>query len=251
MKIFIPICLLLFSTTYLFAQQKQVISRDTINIHGFIYDNSGKGVNFMHIQSTQLETEHNTFKVAAYTNDRGYFELKGAKFNDTLTIGPDIHYNLSPYYNMGSRFLAIYLPPAKVLNITPTTPFVISQKRKYPRAKPSFTVTSAENKPVDNIVNIAAQYPGGITELEAFIKQNLQYPESAVKANLEGMVEVNFTITKEGNHKDFKILRGISDDCDDEVLRVLKKSPNWQPALDHNQPVSMQQSISIQFKLTD
>ncbi len=244
-------CLLTLCVTGLFAQQKQVISRDTINIHGYIYDNSGKGVNFLRIESTQLETEHNTFKLGTYTNERGYFELKGAKLNDTLTLGPDIHYNLPAYYNNGSRLLLITLPPARVVDNTPTTPVVVSQKRKYPKVIRSFTVTPTENKTNTDIVNTDAQYPGGIFQLEAFIKQNIQYPESALKANMEGIVQVGFTITKDGYHREFKVLRGLSDDCDEEVLRVLKKSPNWQPALDHNQPVAMQETIAVQFKLTD
>jgi TonB family protein len=249
MKILLS-CLLAACTTTLLAQQKQVITRDTINIHGYIYDNAGKGVNFMRIESTQLEIEHNTFKVGAYTNERGYFELKGARFNDTLTIGPDIRYDLPLYYNKGSRLMVINLPPSKVVDINSHAPFVIAQKRKYPKVAPSFTVTPVEKINTD-IVNTAAQYPGGISQLEAFIKQNIQYPESALKANLEGLVQISFTISKEGYHKDFKILRGVSDDCDDEALRVLKKSPNWEPALDHNQPVATQETITIQFKLTD
>lgn len=251
MKILLS-CLFAICTTSLFAQQKPyTLKRDTINLHGYIYDSSGKGVNFLHIESTQLETEHNTFKLGTYTNDRGYFELKGAKFNDTLTIGPDIHYDIPPYYNRGSRYVVIYLPVAKVISANGGVPFVISQKRKYPRVTPSFTVTPVENKTITDLGMASAQYPGGIEQLEAFIKQNIEYPESAVKANLEGVVEIGFTVTKDGYHKDFKILRGISSDCDDQVLKALKKSANWQPALDHNQPVAMQEIIAIEFKLTD
>jgi len=249
MKILLT-CLLTLSTIGLFAQQKKVISRDTINIHGYIYDNAGKGVNFMRIESTQLDLEHNTFKLGTYTNERGFFELKGAKFNDTLTVGPDINYDLPKYYNKGSRLLIINLPRPKVVDNS-ATPFLIIQKRKYPKVTPSFTVTSAENKTDNNIVMANAEYPGGLSQLELFLKENIQYPESALKANLEGIVQVSFAITKDGYHRNFKILRGVSDDCDDEVLRVLRKSPNWQPALNNNQPVAMQEMISVQFKLTE
>lgn len=236
----------------LFAQQKPyTVKRDTINLHGYIYDSGGKGVDFLHVESTQLETDHNTFKLGTYTNERGYFELKGARFNDTLTIGPDIHYDIPPYYNRGSRYVVIYLPAAKVVSVNAGAPFVISQKRKYPRMTPSFTVTPTESKPITDIGMANAQYPGGMEQLESFIKQNVEYPESAVKANLEGVVQISFTVTKDGYHKDFKVLRGISNDCDEQVLKALKKSANWQPALDHNQPVAMQETIGIEFKLTD
>jgi len=244
--------LLIACNTSVFAQQKPYkVKRDTINLHGYIYDNSGKPVDFMLIQSTQLDVEHNTFRVNGRTNDRGYFELKGAKFNDTLSIGPDIHYNIPPVYNQGSRFMVIYLPPAKVASVNQGGPFVISQKRKYPKITPSFTVTPIDDKTTNDNETANAQYPGGIAQLEAFIRQNIQYPESALKANLEGIVQVNFTIAKDGSRRDFKLVRGVGDDCDTEVLKVLKKSANWQPAIDHGQPVAMQETISIEFKLTD
>ena len=60
----------------LFAQQKPyTVKHDTINLHGFIYDSNGKPVDFIYIESTQLDFEHNTFKASTRTNDRGYFEL--------------------------------------------------------------------------------------------------------------------------------------------------------------------------------
>ena len=252
MKKIILSCFLIGSSISLFAQQKSyVVTRDTINLRGYIYDNSGKPVNFIHIESTQLETEHNTFKLGTYTNDRGFFELKGAKFNDTLTIGPDIHYDIPPIFNKGSRYFMVYLPLPKVVDITASAPLVIEQKRKYPKVTPSFTVTPATNLANNDNVTSTPQYPGGIAQLQDYIKKNIQYPESAVKNNLEGIVQISFTVTKDGNHKDYKILRGVSDDCDNEVLRVIKKSPKWQPALDHDQPVAMQETLAILFKLTD
>ncbi len=244
-------CLLLLFTTCLFAQQKKTITRDTINIHGYVYDNTGKPVYNIYVESTALETEHNTFKIGAFTNDRGYFTLKAAKLNDTITIGPDVHYDAQIYYNHGSRFLAIYLPPAKMVEANSGSPYLITQKRRSPKPQATYTVTPIDSK-INNDANLSpAKYPGGAGQLEAFIKQNLQYPENAVKANMEGIVQVTFTITKDGIHKDFKILRGVSDECDDEVLKVLKKTPNWQPALDHDQPVAMQVMLSVQFKLVD
>jgi TonB family protein len=243
--------LLLLCTTCLFAQQPYVVKRDTINMHGYIYDSSGKPINFLHIESTQLETEHNTFKLGAYTNDQGYFELKGARFNDTLTLGPDIHYDLPPYYNMGSRYLVIYLPPAKVVDMSQAGAIVIAQKRKYPKTTASFTVTPSDNKTGKENISLTPRYPGGTSQLEEYLKQNIHYPEKAIINNMEGIVQISFTVTKEGYHKDIRVVRGISDECDEEVLRVIKKSPNWEPALDHNQPVAMQETLSVQFKLTD
>ncbi|HEY0246367.1 MAG TPA: energy transducer TonB, partial [Mucilaginibacter sp.] len=131
------------------------------------------------------------------------------------------------------------------------TPILVTQKRKYPKVTPSFTVTPTENLGKVQTVTTPAQFPGGIDQLDDFIKKNIQYPESALKKNIEGTVLISFTITKDGYHRDYKILKGLSLDCDDEVLRVIKKSPNWQPAIDHDQAVAVQEIVSVEFKLTD
>jgi TonB family protein len=242
------ICFALILSVAALAQQ--TISRDTINIHGYIYEDGGKPVNFMYVQSTQNELEHNTFKLGAFTNERGYFELKGARLNDTLTLGPDINYNLKPIYNRGSRMIVVYLPVPKTVDVTAGGPVVISAKRQSPKVVATFKVTPTENKAKD-ADRQEAKYPGGKDALMNFIRQNIQYPLSAIKANVEGEVEVLFTVTKEGSHKNFKVMRGLTNECDEQVLQALRKSANWEPAYNNGQAVAMQESVTVQFKLTD
>jgi TonB family protein len=245
-------CLFVLFINCLFAQQKPtVIKRDTINIHGFIYDDEGKPLKLAHVQSAQLETENNYFKAGTYTDASGYFYLKGAQTNDTLTVGPDIRYDIPAYYNKGSRFMVIYLPPIKVNDINSGKPIEIVQKRHTSRLVPSFTILPFSNAGNTIASTTAAEYPGGISELENFIKQNLVYPERAIKSNLEGTVEIEFTVNDQGKVTNDKILKGINTDIDDEVVRILKKAPHWKPAVNADRPVPSLQRISVLFKLTD
>jgi TonB family protein len=245
-------CLFTLIISCLFAQQKSTaIKRDTINIHGFIYDNDGKPLKLAHVQSAQLETEHNYFKAGTYTDASGYFYLKGAQTNDTLTVGPDIRYDIPAYYNKGSRYVVIYLPPVKVNDINSGKPIEIVQKRRIARSISSFTILPFSDAGNTTASTSSAQYPGGIGELENFIKQNLTYPERAIKSNLEGTVEIEFTINDQGKVTNDKILKGINPDIDDEVIRVLKKAPYWKPAINADRPVPSLQRISVLFKLTD
>jgi TonB family protein len=246
------ISLLVLYGTCLFAQQKQyTIKRDTINLHGYVYDNLGKPVKLLHLQSSQLETDHNTFKIGTYTDANGFFELKGAKFNDTITIGPDVHYDIPPYYNKDSRYILIYLPPAKVNDITAEKPFTITQKRKFPKVTPSFKIDPMTDMGNHQYVTTAAQYPGGISELESYIEKTIIYPAAAIKNNTEGTVQISFTVDKNGSCKDYKTVRGIGSGCDEEVIRAIRRSPKWKPAIDHDNAVDVQQTLSVQFKLTD
>ncbi len=242
----------LLSATTLFAQQKSYsLKRDTINLHGYVYDSNGKPAKTMHIQSSQLDVEHNTFKIGTYTDLSGYFELKGAKFNDTITIGPDVHYDIPPYYNKDSRYLIIYLPPAKVIDINSASPVVVSQRRKFPKATPTFKIDPMTDISTHRNLTTPAEYPGGLNEFESFILKTIVYPSAALKNNAEGTVQIAFTVDKDGGHSDYKILKGIGYGCDDEVIRAIRRSPKWKPAVDHDIPVAVQQTISVQFKLTD
>ncbi|MGZ3755317.1 MAG: energy transducer TonB [Mucilaginibacter sp.] len=245
-------CLLALLCGSAFAQQKPyTIQVDTINLHGFIYDNAGKPIKLMHIQSAQRETVHNYFKAGAYTDASGYFELKGAKFNDTLTIGPDIRYDIPPYYNKGSRFIAVYLPPAKVTDINSDKPFEIVQKRRSAKMVSPFTIQPFTDVGISQNVTAQAEYPGGISALQDFIKQNLVYPEKAIKANAEGTVQVSFTVNVEGKVTDCKTLKGIGFDCDEELIHVLKKAAKWKPAVDTDRPVAVQEMVTLVFRLSD
>ncbi len=95
-----------------------------------------------------------------------------------------------------------------------------------------------------------ANFPGGEMALSQFIAKNLQYPMQARENGVEGKVEVRFLIDKNGNLKDIEILQGIGSGCDQEIERVLRKSPTWTPAKYKGQSVGIYKKMAISFELT-
>lgn len=131
-------CSFLLLTTAVLAQDKSVtITRDTINLRGYIYQSDGKPAKYQRIESSyqQIYYTNYNFKLGTSTDSNGYFELKGARPYDTLDISSRELYNIGPYYNRGSRYMVIYLPPLKTFAINSDTPIVISQKRHMPKEK--------------------------------------------------------------------------------------------------------------------
>jgi len=234
-----------------FAAQKTdtVIKRDTINLRGYIYDEFGKPVKHLHIQSTQLDVQYNQFKVNCWTDTSGYFELKGAKFNDTLTFTPHAIYNTPPIYNKNSRYMVVYLS-SKVVDLNSSTPIAIIHKRLYPKITPSFKVTAYEGNIDYFDVHTPPRFRAGIEKFEEYIKSNLEYPENALKNNAEGTVKIEFTVERDGSLTNFKILNGIGYGCDEAVIKVLKKSAWWVPAIDDGRPYAMKQTVTVNFTLT-
>jgi len=249
LRLFIAFMLIAVSS---FASRKTdtVIKRDTINLRGYIYDEYGNPIKFVHIQSTQMDVQYNHYKVNCWTDTSGYFELKGAKFNDTLTITEHAIYNTRPIYNRNSRYMVVYLS-TKVADLNSSTPIAITHKRLYPKITSSFKIKAYDSGGDYFEVHAPAHFRTGIEKFEQFIKDNVEYPESAIKNNAEGTVQVEFTVERDGRLTNFKILNGIGYGCDEAVIKVLKKSAWWVPAVDNGLPYAMKQTVTVNFALTD
>lgn len=107
-----------------------------------------------------------------------------------------------------------------------------------------------DNKPEDNeayktaAVEVLPKYPGGIQKLYVFIKKNYIIPEEINDdESSRGGVFVSFIIEKDGRVSNISILRDIGYGSGKELERVLKLSPNWNPAMKEGNPVRCLYSI--------
>jgi TonB family protein len=233
-----------------FAQQRQ-ISKDTINLRGIVYNAYGIPVPRISISSKQLDLKYNLYNVYAFTDSAGYFELKGAMPQDTLMITHPVNGGILRYMNKGSRYMVIYLPPDKIIDLNSEKPITITAPRKYPKRIPTFKLSSRTGYPIGERTDVWPDFPGGIEKLYSYVQGKLFYPEAAIANNIEGMVEVSFLIEKDGTLTDFKLLKGIGYGCDEVVMNIISKSPKWKPGVVASRPMTIRETISIQFKLTD
>jgi protein TonB len=98
------------------------------------------------------------------------------------------------------------------------------------------------------IVEKPAEPLGGYKQFYKLLQENLKYPPRAKRAGVEGKVLVEFVVDKEGNPVNFKVLRGISPDCDKEAMRVLALS-KWNPGKQRGNPVRVRMALQIMFAL--
>ena len=92
-------------------------------------------------------------------------------------------------------------------------------------------------------------YPGGMSQFVKWLTSNLKYPENARKNKLQGVVLATFVIEKDGNISNLKIARALHKECDDEVLRVLKKMNKWTPGKRNGETCRTLFCIPVEFKL--
>lgn len=111
--------------------------------------------------------------------------------------------------------------------------------------------TSAQTKSdsVYQRVDIKPQYSGGETALENFILTQTQYPQEALNKKQEGIVEVDFILSKNGNITDVNCTNNKYPELYNEVKRVIALMPKWTPAKVKGQAVNAHHKMAIGFKL--
>jgi periplasmic protein TonB len=92
-------------------------------------------------------------------------------------------------------------------------------------------------------------YPGGESERQKFLTDNIQYPPQAAEIGLQGTIYLEFVVDSKGNITNVKILRGIGSGCDEEAVRVIKMMPQWHPGKQNGKPVRVLYHMAIGFQL--
>jgi protein TonB len=115
----------------------------------------------------------------------------------------------------------------------------------------SVTVPAEDNTVYET--SALEQYPefeGGMAAWAKFIQRNLRYPEDAQEKGIQGKVFVSFVVEKDGSVSGVSLIRGIGSGCDEEAMRVIKKSPRWKPGLQHNNPVRVRYTMPLSFTIS-
>ena len=116
----------------------------------------------------------------------------------------------------------------------------------------SGTGTGTENgNEVYNVGSIEEfpEFPGGMAAWSKFIQKNLRYPYMAQDAAIQGKVYISFVIEKDGSVSDVSLVKGIGYGCDEEALRVIKKSPKWKPGKQNKQTVRVRYNMPINYTI--
>ncbi len=90
---------------------------------------------------------------------------------------------------------------------------------------------------------------GGKRAFKQYLEKNMQYPQQAIIAGVEGKVTVQFDVESTGMLSDFKILKGIGKGCDEEVIRLIKTGPKWTPTKRDNNSEPSTVRVRMKFQL--
>lgn len=111
------------------------------------------------------------------------------------------------------------------------------------------TVLKSAGGEIFDVVEVAPNPPGGMEGWNKYLSENLKYPSDARNMGIEGTVYVVFVINTDGSITNPEILRGIGGGCDEEALRVIQNSPNWDAGTQRARKVNVRMRLPIRFKL--
>jgi len=133
--------------------------------------------------------------------------------------------------------------------------FVIVDNGKPNNSKSITKVKSFEND--ENIVfekvETEAAFPGGVKGWREFLQKNLKSTVPVENGANKGTYTVitQFIVHKDGSISDVKTLTNHGHGMEDEVLRVMKESPNWIPATQNGCNVTAYRKQPVTFVIVD
>lgn len=121
-------------------------------------------------------------------------------------------------------------------------PAALAQKTKlkYPKQQTP-EVYDAVEKP--------AQPAGGLEAYGNYLGDHLNYPTTALRAGVQGTVEVQFVVEKTGATSGWQVTKSLSPECDAEALRLVKAGPRWTPAEHKGGVVRQRVTVPISFQI--
>jgi len=150
--------------------------------------------------------------------------------------------------NTYTHSIALKVQESASLAVTNTGPVavpLVQEKQKQVK----YVAPVVTEKEVFTVVEKMPTYPGGQDAMSKFLVENIKYPETAMKNNIQGKVFVTFVVRNDGTIANAKIIRGIGSGCDEEALRVVMLMPKWNPGTQKGKPVDVQFTLPINFVL--
>lgn len=108
-----------------------------------------------------------------------------------------------------------------------------------------------ENK-IFRVVEQNPEFPGGLSAMMAFLRDNIKYPAAARENGLQGKVFIQFVVEKDGSITAVKVIKdNVGGGAGIEAQRVVKMMPNWKPGRQNGKSVRVQYTLPVNFQLQD
>jgi TonB family protein len=118
------------------------------------------------------------------------------------------------------------------------------------RVKSGPTYKDADGKIIYHRSEVQPMFNGGEEAMTKYLNENLMYPESAKKDEIEGTVFVDFVVGEDGNVRNVVTTDdGVDQSLRMEAIRVVSNMPRWVPGKRGGKSVPVYYNVPVTFVL--
>ena len=99
------------------------------------------------------------------------------------------------------------------------------------------------------VVEDQPEFPGGTNAYMDYLRNNMVYPDSCRKNNIQGRVIVTFIVEKDGSITKPEIIKSVNRLFDAEALRLISNMPKWNPGKHKGEVCRVKYSLPVNFRL--
>ncbi|HSY76133.1 MAG TPA: energy transducer TonB [Bacteroidia bacterium] len=102
-----------------------------------------------------------------------------------------------------------------------------------------------------NAFTVVQQMPAFKGDINKYISDHIEYPDSENKAKITGTVYIGFIVERDGSVSNVRILKGVANGphLNKEAAKVIAGMPKWSPGIQNGSPVRVSFNIPIRFTL--
>ena len=110
---------------------------------------------------------------------------------------------------------------------------------------------SEEDTPFIKVEKMPTFMGGDLNVFRNWVQSKIQYPKEAMDKGVKGRVVCSFVVEKDGSLTEFDVLQSPDKSLADEVVRILKTSPKWEPGEQRGEKVRVKYTVPIVFSIAD
>ena len=125
------------------------------------------------------------------------------------------------------------------------------QEAANAQATAAANATTGGDMPYVKVEKMPTFMGGDLNVFRNWVQSKIQYPKEAMDKGVKGRVVCSFVVEKDGSLTEFDVLQSPDKSLADEVVRILKTSPKWEPGEQRGEKVRVKYTVPIVFSIAD
>ena len=210
-------------------------------LEGFVYGEQGEPIEDVMVRVLNMGRPY------SMTDATGYFSLPEVEAEDSLVVS-HIAYGRMKVGVDGQKRMVVKLPREE--NIMPSFTLIGYSTQNDPPA-PVRNMFGQIETPKIKSLQMPATFPGKMLGSVQSLAQTISYPAEATRNEIEGLVEISFTVNKNGDIRSPRITKSLGFGCDEEVTKAVLNMPRWIPGIQNGKTVDVPFTLSVYFSLRE